>query len=231
MEKLNYYKSNYNVNFEEDFILSFDTENSLNDDFEFIIKLPQTEIRITNLPDLYTYSNGEDSELYISKVHDSENPIFLDDEYIIINDDILISYTNESANEIKGFFYKNGKTYIKVNSYHYDKDSNKIFRKLDKTSNNKPLKPICIIFKGLTMNSIEYFYKTILFNTNIKNSFRFVASNNAQQLSFFIKENEKYKKIKDFSFNYKNKKSEGLVYFAVNKNMKISNLNVSFLEA
>ena len=67
------------------------------------------KIKITNLPDLYTYSNGEDSELYISKVHDSENPIFLDDEYIIINDDILISYTNESANEIEGFFYKNGK--------------------------------------------------------------------------------------------------------------------------
>lgn len=240
MENLIYYKSKYNVNFSEDFILSFDSQNFSNDDFDFILKFPLIEFKITNLPPKYNYISDSPNELYITKVHDEAEQTFLDDEYIIVNDDVFIAYSDERANDIKNFFYKNNKIYIKVDDYKFSKDKNEIVKKLYKTSNNKILKPICIevLIKLDDSNSDEYlyklkeyFYKNTLFDTNIKNSFRIVVSDNCQQLSFFIKEGEKYKKIKDFSFNYENKKSEGAVYFAINKNMEISNLNVSFLEA
>ncbi len=238
MENLIYYKSNYNINFKEDFILSFDTQNLSNDNFDFILKFPLVEFKITNSLTKYDYILDSTNEMYITKTHDSEEQIFLDDEYIIVNDDIFIAYSDESANNIKNFFYKNNKIYIKVDDYKFIKDENKIVKKLHKTPNNKILKPISIeIYIKLNDSNEylyklkEYFYKHMLFDTNIKNSFRFVSSNNCQQFSLFIKENEKYKKIKDFSFNYDNEKSDGPVYFAVNKNMEISNLNVSFLEA
>lgn len=229
------YVSNPTLLLDKDFIFTFDIEGEKHRDFYIKFNVLNEKSNGFIVSNIISGYRTKESPTYIKKIVSELSEIinFFDDELLIVNSEIYKKYNNESAASIQNFIRKDGKLYIKTDLYSLC--DGYIIRKNPQLDNDTYLRPVVL---KTTQNNTAVTKKTIYFdtienpvNSNVTKTYRIIVSNKACLISFWVKQGDSFKLIKNFTYPATQEISEGKISLEIDSDMVLSNLHFSFFEA
>ena len=248
MSSTSTYISNSKIKFNDnkDFIFTFDVAGSKHRNFNLSFKINDNKTCLNKFSirnDLDNFHNDNYITDDFSKVKkvivNTNKPInFFKDVLVIYDKEVYKQISGESRSEIKGFYRKDEKLYIKTDLYSYSIENGKpiISRKNPQLPNGEYLRPVAIVKSYQLENKIneviEYF-DTLdnPINSNENKTYRIIVSDRACLISLLIKEGEAFRAIKNFTYPPTQVIDEGTITLEIDDNMELSNLHFSFFEA
>lgn len=230
-----HYISNPLVFLEKDFIFTFDVEGEKHRDFLIkfnVLNDKSNGFVVSNV--INGYRTKESSEYVKKSVNDFSEVInFFGDELIVVNNIVYKSYNNESADEIKDYIRKDNKLFIKSDLYSID--DSYIIRKNPQIDNDTYLRPVIVktLQNGSTISKKTIYFDTLEnpVNSNKTKTYRIIVSDKSCLISFWVKENNSFRLIKNFTYPATQEISEGKISLEIDSDMKLANLHFSFFEA
>lgn len=240
MSNISTYTSINKIKLDKDFIFTFNVAGAIHQDFDLKFKISNgnmsNDFLISNNLNTYYKIKNDISPNFsaVKKKVSNTNKIieFFNDKLIIHENNVYKQFNNEHQSEIKGFYYKDKKLFVKTDLYTFT--DGYIIRKNPKLKEGLYLRPVIVkktFKKALQENAQSEYFDTIdnPINSNENKTYRIIVSNNASLISFFIKDGNKFKLIKNFT--YQNKISEGSIILEISNDMKLSDLHFSFFKA
>lgn len=237
------YTSKSKIKFDSDknFVFTFDVAGSTHRDFNLKFKVSKgtifNEFSVNNNFTSYTLKNDISPKFSAvkKKISDTTAVInFFDDELIIHEGEVYKQFDNESQPEIKGFYRKDEKLYVKTDLYTFS--DGYIIRKNPQIKEGTYLRPVMIkksfeTSLGKTAQVEHFDTLANPVNSNENKTYRIIVSDDACLISFLIKEGEAFKTIKNFTYPTTQVISEGTITLEIDNDMELSNLHFSFFEA
>lgn len=238
------FRSYRNIDFTKEFIFEFLVKNNKNSDFDFSFGVACDDIeksnslRITNTPEGYiTEADSNNNYEFTSKKYplteDIENNYF--DEIIIIhNKTPFKKFENEKRNEIKNYFLKDNITYISTDRYSVSTESSNDITIKRVNSKNKEglfIRPIELkqIEVSATSDILYVNDSESPFDFNYPQTYRIIVSDKARNISLWHWKNNKFNRIK--TFTYSKSIEKGIVTLSIANDTNLANLRFSFFEA
>lgn len=231
------FSSSKDIDLQRDFTFDFQTnvgDNSVLDNTDFVLYFALEDdgayngIKITNIPSGYKV---KESGEYTLKLKNGALTFF-DEELIFVNEEPYEKYSTNLTYDIENFYKKDGNIYVKTKKYQlHESDTNYIRRLNPKNAEGLSVRPIELkSYKNGEIISTDYFINgEKVFDSNYNHVYRIVVSNYGQIISLWAKIDNKFEKIKTFSFPQKLEK--GKVKLWLDANMVLSDLHFSFFEA
>ena len=234
-------KSKIKFGSNKDFVFTFDVAGKVHRDFNLKFKVSKgtivNEFSINNNFTSYTLKSGISPNFSAVKKKISDTTVtinFFDDELIIYEGEVYKQFDGESQSEIKRFYRKDEKLYVKTDLYSFSDEY--IIRKNPQIKEGEYLRPVMVkkTFKNGSQetNQTEHF-DTLdnPVNSNENKTYRIIVSDDACLISFLIKEGEAFKTIKNFTYPTTQVISEGTITLEIDNDMELSNLYFSFFKA